>query len=144
MRERLEPTETNLFLELLIRDQVLGRIVLRLELLRHVLVEANVARVIATLIHLLVAGSALGQGLAVVAAAGDAVVLVARVLALILRMHLPLDAVVDVIVWSLLDDSAAVRVAVRCGPLNEVLRHRCLLVLELSRGVVCDLHWFIL
>lgn len=98
----------NLFLQLLIRDQVLGSIVLRLELLRHVLVEADVARIVAALVHLLVASAALPQRLPVVAAAGDPVVLVAGILPLILWMHLPLNASVDVIVWSLLNDSATV------------------------------------
>ena len=86
----------------------MSRIVLRLVLLWRVLVEADVARIVAALIHLLVAGTTLTQGLPGVAAAGDAVVLVASVLPLVLRVHLPLNTVVDIIIWSLLNDSATV------------------------------------
>lgn len=46
-------------------------------------------------------------------------------------MNLRLQAVVNVVVWRLLDHAPTVRVRIRGRPLNEVLRHRRLLMLIL-------------
>ena len=49
-------------------------------------------------------------------------------------MHLGLQTVVHVVVGRLLDDSAAVRVAIGRRPLDEVLSERSLLMLILHLG----------
>ena len=121
-----------LLLQLLIRYNILRRGIVLLTLV----LVGHTSRIVTPLVHLLVAANIrrLAQRLPIVVTAGYPVVLVVHtvVLSLKLLVQLRLQTCLNVVIRCLLDHTASVRVSsVGCGPLNEVLSHRLLLVLQL-------------